>query len=161
MESLSILSLGELLLFYFAMLTSVKKKKCLQNIVTPKLVKIKIPNTSPASKLTQQKATTLRLTVDFKQLYRARHNYYNAQPVSSPYQTHQSHNTACQIIQNYTSNDTLSFTPDLYAYTGNVSTLHCYKTLYLIMFHWRTYSHTATTSYNHPLSLCHHSILKH
>ena len=143
------------------MLTSVKKKKCLQNIVTPKLVKIKIPNTSPASKLTQQKATTLRLTVDFKQLYRARHNYYNAQPVSSPYQTHQSHNTACQIIQNYTSNDTLSFTPDLYAYTGNVSTLHCYKTLYLIMFHWRTYSHTATTSYNHPLSLCHHSILKH
>jgi hypothetical protein len=136
-------------------------QKCLQNNITPKLVKIKIPSTSPVSKFTQQKATTLRLTVGFKLSCRARHIYYNAQPVSSPYQTHQSHHTACQIIHNYTSNDTLRFIADLYTYTGNIFTLHCYKPLYLIMFHWRTYSHAAPTSYNHPLTLCHHSILKH
>jgi hypothetical protein len=131
----------------------------LKQLNSSKLVKIKIPKTSPVSKFTQQKATTLKLTLGFKRSYRACHNYYNAQPMSSPYQTYQSHHTACQIIQNYTSNDTPKFIPDLYTYTGNISTLFCYKTLDLIIFHLRT--HAAPTSYNHPLSICHHSNLKH
>jgi hypothetical protein len=47
---------GELLLFLCFNTNNCFKQKYLQNNITPKLVKIKIPNTSPASKFTQHKA---------------------------------------------------------------------------------------------------------
>ena len=42
------------------------KKKCARNNISPKSAKIKIPNTSPASKFTQQKANILRSIGEMK-----------------------------------------------------------------------------------------------
>jgi hypothetical protein len=45
------------------------KQKCLRNNIIPIFVKINIPNTSPASKFTQHKASIWRLQDEIKYLY--------------------------------------------------------------------------------------------
>jgi len=45
-------------------------KQCLQNKVTPKYAQIKVPNTSPASQITTQKARTLRIKEELRFLHK-------------------------------------------------------------------------------------------
>jgi hypothetical protein len=68
-------------------------RKCLSKRLTPSYAKIKIPNTSPAHRHTQQKVTKLRIKDEIKFLHCKKQKlnseiYQTGKPLEKPVATH-------------------------------------------------------------------------